>query len=213
MTSTKTIILASQSRDRKRLLKSSKIPHVVIISEYEEEIQPKMSSKQLALHHAHGKANSVVKMVRENPLLISTDSFIIIAADTVVDFNGETIGKAKDQAHAMETLKKLVGKTHSLITGVVIYDSETDTATDYQDSTLVKFSSLSDDEIRDYITHSDEYKWRAGCYSIFGRASIFIESISGSPSNVIGLSMDFVFRTLKKYGLSVLKMNNKNKIE
>ena len=71
------------------------------------------------------------------------------------------------------------------------------------------FSPLDDEEIIDYITYSDEYKWRAGSYSMFDRASIFIESISGSPSNVIGLPMDFIYKELKKLGVNLLKIKKK----
>ena len=141
--------------------------------------------------------------------MIPTDQFIIIAADTVVDFKGEILGKAKNVSHANRTLKKLMGKTHALTTGVVIYDSESETSIEYIDITEVRFSYLSDEEINDYITFSDEYKWRAGSYSMFDRASVFIESISGSPSNVIGLPMDFVYKELKKFGVNLLKIENK----
>ena len=195
-----------KSRDRKRLLSNASIPHTVIVSKYEENPQPKLTSRELTLFHARGKASSVKKLLKINPNLIPTIHYLIIAADTVVDYNGETLGKAKNQAHAIETLKKLVGNTHTLITGVVLYNSETETSSKYVDSTSVKFSFLTDEEIIDYVSHSDEYKWRAGCYSIFDRASIFIESISGSPSNVIGLPMDFIYKELKKSGVDLLKI-------
>lgn len=206
MNTQKTILLASQSKDRKRLLSNAKIPHVVIVSAYEENSQPRFTSQQLVLHHAWGKALSVQDQLGKNPELIETTNYIIIAADTVVDYNGEILGKAKNQTHAIEILKKLVGNTHTLITGVVVYDSETDTSSEYVDKTSVKFSPLNEQQIIDYITYSDEYKWRAGCYSMFDRASIFIESISGSPSNVIGLPMDFIYKELKRFGLDLLRL-------
>ena len=70
------------------------------------------------------------------------NQYIIIAADTVVDFNGEILGKAKNKSHAIETLKKLMGKTHALTTGVVIYDSEKDSSVDYIDVTEVRIFSI-----------------------------------------------------------------------
>jgi len=205
----KTIILASQSRDRKRLLSNANIPHTVIVSKYDEKDRPGLSPKELALFHARGKSSSVKIILRNEQNLIPTDQYIIIAADTIVDFKGEILGKAKNETHANQILKKLMGKTHSLTTGVVIYDSESETSIEYIDITEVRFSSLSEEEITDYITFSDEYKWRAGSYSMFDRASVFIESISGSPSNVIGLPMDFVYKELKKFGVNLLKIENK----
>ncbi len=212
MTLQKTIILASQSRDRKRLLSNANIPHTVIISKYEENPQPGLASKELALFHARGKLSSVQKIVNNEQNLIPTDHYIIIAADTIVDFKGDILGKAKNKGHAIQTLQKLRGKTHILTTGVVIYDSESDISVEHIDVTEVRFSSLTDEEITDYVTFSDEYRWRAGSYSMFDRASVFIESITGSPSNVIGLPMDFVYKELKKIGVNLLKVEIKNKV-
>ncbi len=207
----KTIILASQSRDRKRLLSNAAIPHVVIVSDYEELPKPVLSSKELALSHAKGKAHSVNQILKINPNLIPTKEFIIIAADTVVDLKGEILGKAKNKAHAIEMLKKLMGKIHSLITGVVVFDSKTESTSEFVDTTKVEFSALTDEEIEDYVNFCDEYRWRAGSYSMFDRASVFIKNISGSPSNVIGLPMDFTYSQLKKYGVDLLKIKNKEK--
>ena len=202
----KTIILASQSRDRKRLLTNAAIPHKVIKSNYEEIFQPDLTSKELALFHAKGKALSVQKMIEMDPKLILTNHFIIIAADTVVDFKKDILGKAKNKAHAKEMLKKLMGNTHLLITGVILYDSESNRFAEYVDSTEVEFSSLTDEEIANYVNFSEEYKWRAGSYSMFDRASVFIKSISGSPSNVIGLPMEFTYNQLKEFGINLLKI-------
>jgi septum formation protein len=204
MTSKKTIILASQSRDRKKLLSNACIPHEVIVSEYVESPHEELSSKELSLFHAHGKALSVQKLVADNPNMIQTTEYIIIAADSVVDLNGKILGKATDKEHAIRMLNDLMGKTHLLITGVVIFDSDEDTTSEYVGTTEVKFSSLTEDEVESYVTYSNEYRWRAGSYSMFDRASVFIESISGSPSNVIGLPMEFVYQELKKLGVNLL---------
>jgi len=202
----KTIILASQSKDRKRLFSNARIPHIVIISKYEEKSQPTLSPKELALFHARGKLASAREIVESNKaVLIATEHYVIIAADTLVELEGEIIGKAKDRSHAIQILKKLMGKIHTLITGVVVYDSETNTSAERVDTTQVRFSSLSEQEIIDYVTNSDEYKWRAGSYSMFDRASVFIESVSGSPSNVIGIPMDFIFSQLKKFNINILE--------
>jgi septum formation protein len=209
MTSTKTIILASQSRDRRRLLSNAGIPHKIIISKYEEKPQAGLSSRELALFHARGKANSVEKMLEVNPNLIQSKEFIIIAADTVVDLNGTILGKARNKQHAIKMLNMLMGKTHSLITGVIIFDSESETSIEHISITNVKFSSLSPKEVEDYVNFSEEYRWRAGSYSMFDRASVFIESISGSPSNVIGLPMEFIYQELKKGRINILRYPQK----
>lgn len=198
------IILASKSPDRKELFKQTRIPIEILKTEIDEE-QLKKEIKdpiQLVKELARAKA-----LHAKNLLHNSKKEGIIIAADTVVNLNGQIIGKAIDEQDAFRILKKLIGKTHNLLTGIAItnsYDSKI--ITDYE-STSVKFLKLSDVEIRNYI-RSGEWKGRAGAYAITEKASLFIEYIEGSPSNVIGLPMHKIFLILKnEYNLNILEIS------
>ena len=187
------IILASKSPDRRKLFKQVRIPIEVLKTDVDEE-QFKKEIKnpiQLVMELARTKGLNAKEVMQR-----SKKEGIIIAADTVVELNGEIIGKAQDEQDAFRILKKLIGKTHNLLTGIAITNSyESKVITDYE-STTVKFLKLSDDEIWNYI-RSGDWKGRAGAYAITEKASVFIEYIKGSPSNVIGLPMHKIFLILK----------------
>lgn len=187
------IMLASKSPDRRELFKQARIPIEVLKIEVDEERLKKVirNPVQLVLELAKTKGLYAKELMQR-----AKKEGIIIAADTIVELNGEIIGKAVDEQEAFRILKKLVGKTHNLLTGIAITNSyESKIITDYE-STTVKFLKLSDYEIKNYIKSGD-WKGRAGAYAITEKASLFIEDIQGSPSNVIGLPMHKIFLILK----------------
>jgi len=124
------------------------------------------------------------------------DDAIIVAADTIVELDGKIIGKADTEEEAFEILKRMMGRTHRLITGIAITDINNPKIIVDSDITFVEFLELSDEEIREYIK-TNEWKGRAGAYSIRDKASLFIKKINGSSSNVIGLSMHKLYLILR----------------
>ena len=189
----KNIVLASRSADRNLLFENTKIPFEVLITFVDEDKYKAQISDPIEL----------VKKLAETKAINAKESLnreerdaLIIAADTIVELNGEIIGKAKNGTQAFQILKKLAGKAHNLITGFVIIETNNPKIIVDHDITLVKFSRLSDEEINGYIK-SGEWQGRAGAYSIREKASLFIEYIHGSSSNVIGLPMHRVFEILK----------------
>jgi len=188
------IILASKSSDRSELFNRLNIPFealntLINESDYKERIsEPIELVKELAK----------VKALRAKEMLVNEEKgTIIIAADTIVELNGEIIGKAQNEAEAFKMLKILVNSSHNLITGIALTEiGDTKVVIDY-DITVVTILDLSDDDIWNYI-RIGEWKGRAGAYSSRDRASLFIKEIQGSPSNVIGLPMQKIFEILKK---------------
>ncbi len=190
----KKIILASKSIDRKKIFNRLNIPFETIITDIDEGYYKGIFSNPVELVKEIAKA----KALKAKDLLKNTNmEAIIIAADTIVEFKGKIIGKAKNKAQAFQILKSLINRSHNLITGVAITElSDPKVVIDY-DCTIVTFLDISDNEIRNYINF-EEWKGRAGAYSIRDRASLFIKEIRGSPSNVIGLPMQKIFEILKK---------------
>ncbi len=133
----------------------------------------------------------------KNKLINSKENAIIVAADTIVDLEGEIIGKARTKEEAFNILKRMMGRTHKLITGIAITEINTPKIVVDSDTSIVEFLELSDKEIRNYIK-LDEWKGRAGAYSIRDKASLFIKKINGSSSNVIGLSMHKLYLILRE---------------
>ena len=189
----KKIILASKSEDRYDIFKRLGIPFEVLPTRVnEEDLKNKISDPLLLVKElAKTKALYAKEELREEK-----SPAVIIAADTIVELNGEIIGKAKDEEQAVEILNKLMGKAHNLITGIAVTETENPKIVVDFDTTVVEFIKLSNEEIYNYVK-TNEWKGRAGAYSINDKASLFIKMINGSSSNVIGLPMHKLFEILR----------------
>ncbi len=189
----KNIILASKSIDRGKILHNALIPFDFLLTYVDEEKfkQEIVDPVDLVRKIAEAKVKNA-----KNIVINEKKDAIIIAADTMVEINGEIIGKAANVLEAFSTLKKLVGKTHSLLTGIAITETYNDKIIVDHDITKVTFLDLSDQDIKNYVK-TGEWKGRAGAYSINDKASLIIESIHGSPTNVIGLPLYKIFSILK----------------
>ncbi|UCD01561.1 MAG: septum formation protein Maf [Promethearchaeota archaeon] len=199
----KKIILASKSIDRIEILKRAGIPFETFITNIDEEKYKTRILNTVELVQELAKAKAIFA---KNKLLNNNLDAIIIAADTIVDLDGEIIGKAHHEKEAFNILRKLMGKTHKLITGITITETKNPKIIVDSDTTIVEFLELSDEEIWDYIK-TNEWKERAGAYSIKDTASLFISKINGSSSNVIGLPMHKIYEILKKeFGLNLFQI-------
>jgi septum formation protein len=199
----KRIILASKSVDRYKILNRLNISFETLDTNINESNYKDQYSNPIDLVKELAKA----KALKAKELLRSEEiGTIIIAADTIVEFNGKIIGKAKNEIEAFQILKSLANRSHNLITGIAITSvDDTKIIIDY-DTTVVTFLDLSDDDIRNYLK-SEEWKGRAGAYSIRDRASLFVKEIRGSPSNVIGLPMQKIFKILKtEFNLNLFEL-------
>lgn len=198
----KKIILASKSSDRSELIKRLNIPFEALNTNINESVYKERISEPIELVKELAKA----KALKAKELLVNEEKgTVVIAADTIVEFNGKIIGKAQNETKAFQMLKTLVNSSHNLITGIAITEvGDIKVVIDY-DITVVTILDLSDDDIRDYI-RIGEWKGRAGAYSSRDRASLFIKEIQGSPSNVIGLPMQKIFQILKaEFNLNLFK--------
>lgn len=198
----KKIILASKSIDRSEIFKRAGIPFEVFVTNINEEKFKTKFSNAVELVKELAKAKM---LFTQNELMKKKIDAIIIAADTIVVLKGEIIGKAYNEEEAFKILKKLVGESHKLITGIAITEIQNPKIIIESDTTIVEFLQLSDEEIWQYIK-SNEWKGRAGAYSIRDKASLFIRKINGSSSNVIGLPMHKLYEILKKeFGLNLVQ--------
>ena len=190
------IILASGSRDRKEILERANVSFQILPTEIDEE-QYKLKILD-GIKLVKKLAKQKLLKAKEQLLLAGEieKNTIIIAADTIVDLHNEIIGKPSNRSQAFQFLKKLEGKSHKLVTGIAVASLDDPRLIIDHDITIVEFCPLSDSEINSYLD-SFEWKGRAGAYSIRDKASVFIKSINGSPSNVIGLPMQKLFKILK----------------
>lgn len=144
----------------------------------------------LALENARRKWSAIASQRPED---------IVIAADTVVWMEGEFFAKPRDMAHAFEMVSTLAGRTHSVVTGVVL-GSHARGASEFAETSLVTFREFSGSEISDYLREINPLD-KAGSYAAQGEGGRIIEKIDGLLSNVIGLPIERVGEHLASLGL------------
>jgi len=191
----KKIILASASPRRKDLLKTVGLKFDVIPSEIEEDIENQPFSNDLIEELALEKVLDVSNKV-DCPA-------IIIGSDTVVVVDDKILGKPKDNDDAFNMLKLLSGRSHRVISAIAVYDTETQKVVRDSVTSEVLFREISEDEIQSYI-NSGEPADKAGAYAIQGKAALFVKSINGCYSNIVGISVYKVYEILKEFGVKLL---------
>lgn len=188
------IVLASQSPRRKQLLEWADIPFDVLVRETDESYPPNLTVEEVPVFIARNKALAVIASAEYQRY---EQGRIVIAADTIVELNGEVIGKPNGKDHAIEILTKLSGKVHQVITGVVMRKMEHEVA--FADITQVKFHEIS---LIDIIYYVEKYKPydKAGAYAIQEWIGVIgIEWIRGDFYNVMGLPVSRVVKTLAEW--------------
>ena len=191
----KKIILASASPRRKDILSNLGLKFEIIPSDIEENIENQSFSKELIEKLALDKVTDVRKRI-DYPALI-------IGSDTVVVVGDRILGKPKNKEDAFNMLKLLSGKTHEVISAIAIMDSENNKILTDSVVSKVTFKELSDSEINNYIATGEPMD-KAGAYAIQGFASIFISTICGCYTNIVGISAYKLAQMLKEFGITIL---------
>ncbi len=200
------LILASASPRRAELLTAAGIPFEVRPAHIDEAIRPGEDARTYPSRVAVDKASAIAASSPGRPVL---------AADTVVVIDGLILGKPADADDAKRMLRLLSGRTHEVITAVVLIAGN-DGGGDFRDRTrksppgslsytavevtAVEFVLLSRAEI-DWYVASGEPADKAGAYAIQGLASRFVARIEGSYSNVVGLPVSLVYAMCTQAGI------------
>jgi septum formation protein len=192
------IILASQSPRRKQLLEWAEIPFLVLAKETAETYPDNLSKEDIAIHIALHKAKAVQKAIANNEfsgLKENVQGLPILAADTIVFLDNKIIGKPKDRNDAIDILSQLSGKTHFVVTGIVILAKNEQMI--FADVTEVRFHDISKAQIEFYIDKYKPYD-KAGAYAIQEWIGVIgIHSIKGDFYNVMGLPVSRVVKALQ----------------
>ena len=186
------IILASASPRRSELLDQIGIRHSVRAVDIDET--PQLHESPLAY---------VERVATEKAAVCRTlifDDLPVLAADTSVVCDGRIMGKPKDMPDAIAMLSQLSGRKHQVYSAVSLLGDQHWQAVSISE---VKFRTLSHEEIVAYW-HTGEPGDKAGAYAIQGLASVFIESITGSFSGVMGLPLFETAQLLAKQGIQVI---------
>lgn len=183
------LILGSKSPRRKELLAGLGFDFEVRTKETDESFPAEMQPSDVALYIASKKAAELVSELTEAELLICADTVVII--DSII------LGKPESREEAIAMLRALSGKTHTVITGVVLVSLKKEVRLSV--ATSVVFNSLGLEEIENYIDLYQPFD-KAGSYGIqewIGYAAI--ERIEGSYTNVVGLPTHEVYQALKQF--------------
>jgi septum formation protein len=186
---TEKIILASGSPRRKQLLEWAEVPFDIKVADIDEQFPAGMPVEEVPVFIARNKAKAVQAADADK---------IILAADTIVVLDNQVIGKPSDREHAIATLQQLAGKTHRVITGVVLLQGENEIA--FADITEVKFHPLTTEQIVFYVDKYRPYD-KAGAYAIQEWIGVTgIAAVAGDFYNVMGLPVSRVVQALSLLG-------------
>jgi len=188
------LVLASSSPRREEILNQLKLKFTIVPGKIDESTYNSSKPEELVKTLAVEKARSVSGLVEDA---------LIIAADTVVVYGDEILGKPADQAEAKEQLKLLSGREHNVITGIAVLDSETGEVLVERNVTRVKMLEFNEEKIDKYISTGEPMD-KAGSYGIQGLGGLFVEEIEGSYYSVVGLPIHQLAELLDKFNYGIL---------
>ncbi len=191
----RTVVLASASPSRKRLLESVGIsPEIIVSGVFEEDPQfDSLTPPELVIALSILKAHSVKEQ--------AGSSALIIGCDSTFEFEGKSLGKPLTADVAIARAKALRGKTGVLHTGHCIIDTAQGIEISDISSAAVTFANMTDAEIAAYVKSGEPLNV-AGGFTLDGLSAPFIEHIAGDPSGIIGLSLPLLRRAINELGLS-----------
>jgi septum formation protein len=169
------MILASVSARRKYLLQSIGIDFNVIPADVTESHHGYY--KTVAIKNAVAKAKAVAEL-HQNEL--------VLGADTVIELNGDVIGKPANIEDAAVILKKLSGKQHNVVTAICLIRRDENVQCIFTESSKVYFRHIDDIVITEYLNKVHVLD-KAGAYAIQEHGDILIDKIEGHLDNIIGL--------------------------
>lgn len=181
------IILGSSSPRRADILKKLNLDFEIIPSSYVEPHDQTVFSYDYVENLAYNKALYVAKDLSYPAL--------VIGADTIVVIDNKILGKPHDKQDAYNMLKMLSGKTHFVVTGVAIVNSENLKYKIKSTTTYVTFENLTDEQIHYYIENFKPFD-KAGSYGIQELPDGYVKKVEGAIDNVIGLPSETLTKLL-----------------
>ena len=187
MTDRPRVILASQSPRRRELLALIHVPHEVrpadIDETYFEGEEPRAHAERLA----RGKAQAIAE-----------PDAAVIGSDTIVVVDGDVLGKPRDDAEALRMLRRLSGRSHTVLTAVAVsWRGRLESGVEEVD---VTFHELTDAQVAQYVATREPMD-KAGAYGIQGYGATIVRRVEGDYFAVMGLPLQLLVRLLARVGL------------
>jgi len=179
------VILASGSPRRQQFFKDLDIDFTIQLKEVEEVYPEELKGNEITDFLADLKSRSFTNL---------SEKELLITSDTIVWLEGKALGKPRDAADAFLMLSALSGKKHEVITSISIKSKHFQKI--INDTTIVSFNTITDDEINYYIKNYKPFD-KAGGYGIQEWIGfIAINKIEGSYFNVVGLPVHKLYKEL-----------------
>ncbi|MCY4369771.1 MAG: Maf family protein [bacterium] len=188
------LVLASGSPRRRDLLLSVGLEFDVHV--------PTIDERPL---HNETPRSYVERLARQKALTAAGPGRVVLGADTTVVHEGTIIGKPRDPEDARRILARLQGDTHSVYTGVAVAwqgEGEPEVRVEVEGSE-VKLVPINEAEIVAYVDTGEPLD-KAGAYALQGVGAMFVDSVRGSPTNVVGLHLPSAVRLLRSAGVDVM---------
>ena len=189
-----TLILASASPRRERVLRSLGVDFEVRPSRVEEKMHPELPPAELVMLNARLKAAAIAA---------EYSAGLVIGADTAVFIDHHILGKPADFDDALRMLGILNGRTHQVYTGLAVVDATSGRMQQDFAKTDVTFRKVSEEELAAYARRINPLD-KAGAYAIQGLGSLIVERVDGCYYNVVGLPVVVLDDLLKRFGFSFL---------
>ncbi len=187
------LILASRSPRRRQLLADAGYNFQIVFPAESAEGGRcgQETASELVARLAHQKAEDVARRV---------DGGVVLGCDTVVECLGRILGKPTDREQASRMLRFLRGRTHHVHSGVCLWRRPDDTTLVRADVTGLRMEPISNDQLEMYLD-SDAWQDKAGAFGYQDRLA-WIQIVTGSESNVVGLPMELLARMIHDLGAS-----------
>ncbi|OEY65212.1 Maf family protein [Marinobacter sp. X15-166B] len=187
------LVLASASPRRAELLRQMGLAFTVCPVGIDETPMPAEPPREYVVRLAHDKAVAGYRAAADPGVRV-------LGADTSVVLDGCILGKPVDAADARDTLRRLSGQTHTVMTAIALASATG--CTTRLVSTEVRMRTLSEAQIRAYVATGEPMD-KAGSYGIQGLGGIFVEELQGNYSAVVGLPVDVTAELLEDSGAPV----------
>jgi len=183
------LILASRSPRRCQLLAEAGYPF---------EVVPPSDSAEYPAHSSENPAQLVARSAYQKAVDVGSRvaAGLVVGCDTVVECDGQILGKPADERDARRMLQMLSGRTHRVLSGLCLWNKPQREPLVRTAVTLLRMDVLSEDQVRDYLA-SGQWMGKAGAFGYQDRLG-WVHVIEGSESNVVGLPMELLAEMLEE---------------
>ena len=189
------LILASTSPNRRELFDRMGVAYEALAPDYEEIIDHSLEPFAQVEAFALGKGQSVL-----DQLDFGDEDYLVMGFDSMIEFEGGSLGKAHSAEEAKAMLQRFVGQSQQIVSGFALlgqYQGKKFKIVDHQATKAQFRADITEPELDHYLSFGD-WQGKCGAYSILGPGIFFLEFIDGDFQNIIGVPVMRIGQCLKE---------------